>query len=224
MEAQPVGNEREGGPARFAPLLAVAFVVLFFVSALLTNTPDEDASDSVWTSYFADSGHRAELIIAAFAFTAAAMCLLGFFSWLWFRVAQISADGRGLNPLPLATVVVAATCVGINGVANAVIAGGMAFGSLPEPSPDILRFSDEIGWPILTVVGMIALAVAMASLSLEARRAGVFSSRMTTFSLIAAAFTAFSVVFFPLILMLIWFLVVGISLFRSGGETATIAA
>ena len=224
MEALSGRNEG-GGLTRFAPLLAVAFVVLFFIAFLLTNTPDENASDATWTSYYADSGHQAQLVIAGFLFVGAAICLLGFFSWLWGRVGEARRTAAGaLSPLPLAAAVMASTCIGIAGVSVATVAGNLAFGNAPEPSPDVLRFADSVGWPILTVVGMIALGLTIATMSLAAHRAGMFSQRMRTFSLVAACFTAISFLFFPLVVMIAWFLVAGISLYRSHGRTATIPA
>jgi hypothetical protein len=102
----------------------------------------------------------------------------------------------------------------------------MIFGSMPEPSPGILRVMEDAGTPLVFVGGMIALAVSVASLSLQARAAGAFGKGLTVFSLIMAVLTVFSFEFFPVLAPLIWVLTVSIvlirrpTLVRAGGEPA----
>jgi hypothetical protein len=199
--------------ARAEPLIGVAFAVLFFVAFNLSNTPDNEASDAKWTNYFASSGNRTSLIVSGFLFVVAALCLLWFLTMLWSRIAAAQRP-ESLNPLPLAAATVAAAAIAIGGVLNAVVAGAMAFGSSPEPSPDILRFADNLGYPVIAVAGMFATALAIAGLSLQARRVGVFGKGLTTFGVIVALITLASFLFFPMLLMLIWFLVVGVVLSR----------
>jgi len=61
---------------------------------------------------------------------------------------------------------------------------------------------------------MLALALAVASLALQARAAGAFSTGMTIFSLIVAGITVFSFQFFPVLAPLAWALAVSITLIR----------
>ena len=209
-------REERAGIGRFTPLLGVAYAVLFFIGFLITGTPNADAPDSEWTDYFSSGGHRAELIISAFLLVIAAICMLWFVSAVWTRIAAIRGPGGGLSPVPVAAAAVAATGIAIGGVLNAVVAGAIAFDSLPEPSADLLRFSDQLGYPILAIGGMIPLAVVIASLGMQARDAGLIGSRLGTYSMVAAPLTAISFLFFPLLFMLIWFIAAAVSLYRGG--------
>jgi hypothetical protein len=53
--------------------------------------------------------------------------------------------------------------------------------------------------PLIFVGGMLALALAVASLALQARAAGAFGTGMTIFSLVMAGITVFSFQFFPVL-------------------------
>ena len=201
--------------SRWAPLSGIAFVILFVVGVLLTHTPAPNASDAKWVDYFGDGGHRAAIIVAAFLFVLAGLCLLSFLTTIWSRVAAAQHPDP-LNPLPLVAAAVAGTSIAIGGVINAAIAGAITFGDLPVPSADILRVSDQLAFPVVAIAGMFATSLAIACLSLQARRVGIFGRGLTTFSLIAAAITLASFLFLPLLVMLLWFLVVAIALLRRG--------
>jgi hypothetical protein len=89
----------------------------------------------------------------------------------------------------------------------------MIFGKMPEPSAQILRFSDQLGFPVVVVAGMIALALAVVLTTLRARASGLFNTGLTVFSLVAALAALLSFVFFPLAIVMIWFLWVSVVLF-----------
>ena len=61
---------------------------------------------------------------------------------------------------------------------------------------------------------MIAIALAVALLTLQARRGGPFGSKMTVFILVMAVITLASFELFPLLAILIWCIVAGIVLAR----------
>ncbi len=210
-------GERAG--ARLTPWLGLGFAVLFVVAIFMENTPDADSSDAKWTAYFASSSHRTTVIIGAFLFVAAALCLAIFLSTLWSRVSLPGPDGAR-NPAALVVSALGATAIAIGGVQTGTIAGAMVFGSLKEPSAAILRFADQIGYPIITLAGMISVAVAIAILTVQGRRVGVFGQGMTVYGAIAAVATVFSFLFFPMLLTLIWFVAASIVLARRGPARA----
>jgi hypothetical protein len=195
----------------------VAFVVLFIGGFFALNTPDANASDKKWVDFFASSGNRISLVVSAFLFVLAGLCLLWFLTMVWSRVAAARRP-EATSPLPLLAAGAAAISIGIGGVFNAVIAGAMIFGpgKLPEPRADILRVFGQISFPLIAVSGMIAFALALGCLSLQARRAGVFGRGLTIFSLVVAVVALFSFIFFPMLLVLVWFLVASIILLRRG--------
>jgi hypothetical protein len=203
------------GWARREPLIGVAFVVLFVAGFATMNTPNADESNKKWVDFFASSGNQIALVVSAFLFVLAGLCLLWFLTMVWSRAAAARRP-EAASPLPLLAAGAAAVSIAIGGVFNAVIAGAMIFGNgkLPEPRADILRVFGQISFPLIAVAGMIAFALALGALSLQARRAGVFGKGLTIFSLIVAVVALFSFIFFPMLLVLVWFLVASVMLFR----------
>jgi hypothetical protein len=189
------------------------------------NTPDANASNKKWLDYFASSGNQIAQVVSAFLFVLAGLCLLWFLTVVWSRVAAARRP-EATSPLPLLAAGVAAVSIAIGGVFNAIIAGAMIFGNgkLPEPRADILRVFGQISFPLIAVAGMIAFALALGCLSLQARRAGVFGGGLTIFSLVVAVLALFSFIFFPMLLVLVWFLVVSVVLLRRRPDTAPAAA
>lgn len=209
---------------RWEPWAGFGFAVLYFFGmAALPNTPDDKASDSKWLAFYAADGHRATLILSAFVLVLAGLCLLSFVTGIWTRVR--STRPEALNPLPVAAAAVSAACIGLAGVINATVAGAMVFGDGPEPPASVLRFSSDMSFPMAAVGGMIAAALAVATLSAQARRAGIFGSRLAIFSYVMAVISLASFVWIPQAAMLLWCIVVGVALLRQpetdGGAVPT---
>jgi hypothetical protein len=203
----------------YAPLVyGLGFVVLFVVAFFMEDTPDGNASNAKWTSYFASKSHRTELIVSAFLFVVAALLLLALFTELASRVRDEARPDQSRFGLGAATI--GATCIAIGGVANAVVAGAMAFGNAPEPNADVLRYGDNLGYPILAVAGMISVAVAIVVLSVQAGRVGLFSKGVVIASVVLGVLTLLSFLFFPLLAMLIWVITASIVLTRQGAAAA----
>jgi hypothetical protein len=197
----------------WAPLSGIAFLVLFVATAFMSGTPDANASDSAWTAWFADAAHRDVLTATAFTGLAAALALMSFIVNIWIRVAAVG-PARVTNPLPVAAAAVAAAAIACGALLQAAIPGAMIFNSMPEPSPGIMRVLENVSSPLVFIGGMVALALAVASLSLQARAAGAFGSRLTIFSLVVAVLTLFSFEFFPLLAPLAWVVTVIVILIR----------
>jgi hypothetical protein len=197
----------------WAPALGLAFVALFVVGSFLDSTPNSNASLLKWYQWFSSSGHQIQLVVMAFLLVLSALCLIGFFAGLLARVASREERSRR-SPVALVAAGVAAAAIAVGGVLGAGVAGAMIFGKMPEPSAQILRFSDQLGYPVVVVAGMIALALAVVITALRAKVTGLFGTALTIFSLVAALAALFSFAFFPLIIVCIWFLWVSVVLFR----------
>jgi len=81
------------------------------------------------------------------------------------------------------------------------------------------RFSDK-SWSAISVAlgGMWAAALAVAVLSVQGRAAGLFSSRLSIFGGIVAVLLLLSLLFVPIIALLIWAVVVSVSWLRRRDE------
>ncbi len=198
---------------RWEPLSGAAFVVLFLIGFLMTSTPDATASDQTWHAYFASSGNRAAVLVSGVHLVASALCLVAFLSCIWGRIAQ-SGGPSSISPLPLVAAGVAGAAIAIGAVTQAVVAGAMIFGSMPEPGADTLRLVVNAGFPFITVAGMTATALSIAALSVQARAAGLFGRGMLTAGLVAAFAGVLSVLFFPMAVVLAWALAATVVLVR----------
>jgi hypothetical protein len=203
---------RAGWPG-WAPVSGITFVVLFVASIFMENAPDPNASDTAWTHYFASASNRELAVASALLGVIAALALLSFVVIIWARVAA-AARPSAASPLPVAATALSAACIAVGSLLQALIPGGMIFGSLPEPSPDIMRVLAGAAAPLILVGGMLALALAVASLALQARAAGAFGTSMTIFSLVVAGITVFSFQFFPVLAPLVWAVTLSIALIR----------
>jgi L-lactate permease len=182
-------------------------------------------SNGVWRNYFASSGHQIQTLVSGFLFVLAALCLVVFVSSMWSRIAE-GRRPESTSPIPLVASGMGAAGIALGGVLVAAVSGGMIFGQLQLPPADILRFGNDAAFPAITVAGMFGVALAIASLAVQARSAGLFGRRFQIVGLVVAVVTIFSFGFFPLVAPLLWFLVVSIMLLRkepSVGAPATVA-
>jgi hypothetical protein len=62
---------------------------------------------------------------------------------------------------------------------------------------------------------MLAAALSVAAISLQARAANLFSHRMTVFGCVVAVILLASIAFVPIVALLAWLVVVAITLLRS---------
>lgn len=197
----------------WGPVSGFAFVILFVTSVLVQNTPNPNSPDVQWTDYFASAGNRAQIFIGCVLGVVAALALLSFMVIIWMRVTAIRRNDTGL--LPVAAATVAATSIAVGMTIQAVIPGTMIFNGLPEPSAAILRIMENIAPVLVEGGGMLALTLAIASLAVQARRAGAFGRRMTIFSTVIAVLTfAASFQFLLVLAPLIWTVVVSVLLIR----------
>jgi hypothetical protein len=201
------------GWAGWGPASGIVFVVFFVATAFMSSTPDTNASNSAWTSWFASSSHRELLLAAGFTGLVAALALLSFIANIWTRIAAVT-QARASNPLPVAAGAVAAACIAVGALLQALIPGSMIFNSLPEPSPGIMRILENTAGPLVFGGGMIALALAMAGLTLQARAVGAFGRGLTIFSLVVAVLTVFAFEFFPVLAPLTWVVTISVVLIR----------
>lgn len=197
----------------------IGLVVAYVGAAFLGNTPDANASDHKWVTYFASSGNRAALIVCAFLLVIAGLCAVGFMLTLSSRVAEVTGERPGL--LPVAAASVTAACFAVGGVLNAGVAGAMAFGKLPEPGAETLRVSSQVGFPIVAIGGMFALSLAIVVVSAKARRAHLIGTGLAAFGYVAAVIGLLSMFWVPAALPMLWLLITSVALVARRGAPTT---
>ena len=208
----PAGVAGDTGTRRWLPALpGLAFVVLFVVGVMIPgNSPSDGDSDSTWTNWYADKGHRITLLLSGFLVVIAAMALMVFLTRLHARVHA----GRTGDPLPLVATAAAAAAMATGAVVYASIPGGMIFGSLPLPNAELLRVTADIGFPIILVGTGFSMAVAIGWLTRAGQRSGYFGRAMSIFGYVAAAAGVASFMFIPLAVIMLWAITVSIVMAR----------
>jgi len=153
------------------PANGVLFVVLVVVATLLTDRPDDDATDATVLAYYADHGNRVSEIVAFFLIGLSAFCFLSFLGSL--RGALARAEGE---PARLSTVVAAGGAAFIT-LAVAGHAAGSAVAQTEEVfdnfrvDADTARILQTLHFDLfaLSLFAAAAMAFAFAVLALHTR-------------------------------------------------------
>jgi hypothetical protein len=198
---------------RAAPYSGIAFVVFFLASFVVSSVPRNTASDHAWLAAYATHAKQAGHLATGVLLVLAALSLMTFLTHIWTRVTG-ARDSRAVSPLPIVAAGVAAACIAVGGILMAAPSGSALLYSQPMPGADILRLGNDVGFAMVGVAGMLAAALSIACLSVQARAAGIFGARLARFSLAVAVVLLGSVAFLPVIALPIWLVAVTVSVTR----------
>jgi hypothetical protein len=206
---EPIMNWR-----RVAPYTGIAFVVFFLASVAVSSVPSDTASDNAWRTAYATQSKQAGHLATGVLLVLAGLSLMSFLTYLWTRVVE-ARDSQAVSPLPVVAAGVSAACIAVGGVLMAAASGSALLYSQPIPGADVLRLGNDAGFAMVGVAGMLAAALSIACVSVQARAAGIFGARVTRFSLVVAVILLASVAFVPILALPIWLLAVTVTLNRS---------
>lgn len=213
----------QSGPARrWEPYAGVAYVVFFVGSVVASGPPADNASDQKWIANYTGHGRQVGHVATGILLALAGLALMTFLVALWRRIADAEPTASP-SRLPIAAAAAVAALMGAGGQVMSFISGGEIIGHYPLPSADLLRMSNDLGFALAGVAGSWVAAVAVATLSVQGRAAGVFGTRMRTFGVITAVVLILAPLFFPIVVLLAWVLTVAITWIRRSGEHASIA-
>jgi hypothetical protein len=202
-------------PTRWAPLTGIAFVVFFLGGVVASNAPSDNASAASWMAAYTGGGRQFSHEASGVLLVLAALSLMSFLVTTWSRVGRLRPEGSH-SAVPLAAAGVSAACIAVGGVLMALgssVAHGFAR-SDPAATATLLRFTNDGGFIMVAVPGMLAAALAVAGLSLQAHRAGLFGRRMQVFGIVVALILLASLAFIPIAALLVWLVVTAIVLVR----------
>ena len=86
------------------------------------------------------------------------------------------------------------------------ISASLLIGGGPEPGADVLRLANDMGFGMVALAGMSAVALSLASMSFQARSVGLFGTKTFAFTLIVAIVLLGALAFVPLLALFIWVL------------------
>jgi hypothetical protein len=189
------------------------FPVLFLASIVVSNPPADNAAASVWTADYSGQTNQVRHLATGLLLVVTGLCFATFITALWQRVRAVDPE---LTPLPLVAAAVSAAGIAAGGVVMAFVSGGELMGSFPLPGVDVLRLSNDLGFALVGVVGMLAAALAVASISVQGHAAGVLSGRTRLFGLVVAIALLGALAFVPILGLLVWTPTLAIQSMRGG--------
>lgn len=218
-------SARSSSIRRWEPYAGIAYVVFFAASTMVSSPPADNASDAKWIAAYASHSKQVGHLLTAFLLLLAGLALMTFLVALWRRIADASSSEP--SRLPLAAAAAAAALIGAGGIVMGYISGGELLRSYPLPSVEMLRMSNDLGFALAGVGGSWAAGVAVATLSIQGKAAGIFGPRMRAAGIATAVALLVSILFVPIIALLAWVLVAAIMWIRRPTErrsTATLPA
>lgn len=198
--------------ARNAAWPGIAFPVLFLASVMASNPPKDNASNAKWIANYTGHSEQARHLTTGILLVLAGLCLAAFLTALWHRVRAVNP---AISSLPLVAAAAAAAGISAGGVVMAYISGSELIGAHPLPSPDLLRMSNDLGFALVSVAGMLAAAVAVAALTVQGRSAGVFGRKTAVLGIVTAVALLAALAFVPVLVLLIWSVVVAVQWLRA---------
>jgi hypothetical protein len=202
---------RRRSASRWEALSGLAFVALFAGGVAVSSPPADNAPDSRWIASYTGHAHQAGHLATGLLLVLAGLSLLAFLTGIWRRMAI--ADST-LSPLPVVAAAVSASCIAVGGIVMAVISGGELIGSYPLPGADVLRLTNDLGFALAGVAGMIAAGLSVACLSVQGYRLGLFGPKTRIFGIAVGVVLLASIAFIPIIALLIWAVVMAIRSLR----------
>ncbi len=190
----------------------IAFPVLFIASVVVSNPPADNVPDARWTANYATASEQARHLATGILLVLAGVTLAAFFVCVWRRIHN---DVPKVSPLPLVAAATSAACICAGGVVMAYVSGGELIGSYPLPSADVLRLSNDLGFALVGVAGMVSAALAVVCLSVQGRAAGLLGRRTFVLGIVAAIALLGAIAFLPIVALLIWTVVVAAQLLRA---------
>jgi hypothetical protein len=202
---------------RAAPISGIAFVVCFIASVAVSSVPKDTASDSSWVGAYSTHAKQAGHFATGVLLILAGLCLMSFLTHLWTRV-RAAYESAEVSPLPIIAGGVSAACIAVGGVLMAAASGSALLYSQPIPGADVLRLTNDAGFAMVGVAGMLAAALSVATVSTQARAAGLFGTSLWRFSLAVAVVLLASIAFAPILALVVWLLIVTLALKRIGAR------
>jgi hypothetical protein len=191
-------------------LSGAAFALLLFLgmNLMLGSEPDTGSKDTAattaqkWVAVINSSSHRNKILLGGFVVMLSAIALI------WFAHTLQTRYGVAATPL-MAFAILAAVGVAGSAVGPLALVGGHVFGNEALPTDGQLMWMiSDLSMPLLLVVFGFGAAAMLATFAVVARAA--LPRWLLVFTWIAAVASLASVEFFPLLLLLVYFLVVGI--------------
>jgi hypothetical protein len=214
LRGKEMAGARSAGWRRLEPLSGVAFIVFFIASVMVSSVPAATEADQTWVAYYTGTSNQIGHLATGICLVLASMSLLTFLSVIWTRIAAARRP-EPLHPLPLVAAGAASACIAAGGVLMASVSGSLLVGGGPVPGADVIRLANDVGFGMVALAGMSAVALSLVCLGFQARSVGLFGTKTFAFTLIVALALLGALAFIPIAALFIWVLVMVVTLMRS---------
>ena len=194
----------------FAVLYVAGFITLF--SGLPSYDSTQDSIDTINKNVidtYSDPTKRGIAVIGAYVIVIAVVALVYLVSGLRARMRRLGANDI-VADLVFATGVIAAVLMSAGALTAATIAGDLSIGNEPLFSADVMRALPQVAYPLILIGGMLALAVVIGVTSWMSVRGHLLPRWLGYFGVLAFLAAVSAVLFVPQILVMLWFLAIGI--------------
>jgi hypothetical protein len=160
---------------KIGALAGFAFAFLFLMGTAMLNIP-LGASDQKLVAWWSDRGNQLTSVISMYSFVLAGLCFLVFLVHLRSRLLAAEGGSGTLTTLVVAAGVVFVAMLFVAASSRGAIGYAMKGPANNEslPGPDTLRYMPQTGYAALGAGGLLAAAVAMATMSWLIVRTAVF--------------------------------------------------
>lgn len=193
---------------------ALAFGVLTWVAFILANPPGGNYKASDMADYIA-KGHRPSVFISVYLMLLASVGLLLALA----RMRDAIADGQRRSFFwGLSVVTVTAWMAGYALVVTPSTALAFSSGDLKTLDPSLVYTLSEGGWAMMYGAGGLMLGVALITFAL---RPVAVPAWVRWATLVGGIASLFAIAWFPMFVVYLWAIVIGLWLLVAGRERAT---
>lgn len=207
MAALEHGASRQDdtAPALWIKVAALVFAVTFVAGFMLSgDTPDYDASDQEWMSWFDDDGNRTGAVLGGLLMAASGVAMVLLAAGVGDRLRGGSWRSGRLATVSVTAGTAFAVTALIGGVATNQVAAALEFApDYPMPGADVMRQAEQLGVGV-TLVGAWFVALWVATVCWALRGTPALPNWVATAGLVVAVLLLFSVFFLPLLLLPLW--------------------
>jgi hypothetical protein len=202
---------RETRWSRTTMLTGIAFAVLFVAGMVVgRDTPDSNAVDTEWTSWFDDSGNRAMQLTSMALLVVSSLLFVVFLTGLCHRMRTTRADNEGPTQVAWGAGLLFAGAIAVGGVTMNAVSASIELGDIPIPSAELLRVIEQLGFGMSLVAAPLFAALAVAAVSLAARPVMLLPRWLVIAGFVAAVLLVFSAMYLPLLALPLWVLAVAL--------------
>jgi len=201
--------------SRFGAIAGILFAVLFTLGVILPDLPSGDDSAAVVDEFYADSGNRTTVIVAAYLIVLSGLAFIGFFAELYRGLRRAEGDAGSLATMALAGGVLFVGMLYASSSAWANVPGGMEMAGESQPSSEIPIWFTQLGYGDLLLYGMFAAIAVIVPTSVLALRTGLLPRWQAWTGFVCAFALLFGVIFLPMIALPLWAIATSVAMLKS---------